>query len=205
MPQTIDLNVIILPDDTTTKRLARWSKTVARKHKTFYTLDTNNHLPHLSLYSARYPVKNKNAVQSILQHITKEQKTFFIELSSFSVFSNYLFYNALTNAALQQLHECIVEKLNPLREGLISDTTRALTGLSPEQKEMILAYGYVSVKKLYMPHISITRFKEQVTLETMKMLLPDEKTVFRAEKLAISLFAVHGTCPQPLTQFYLNE
>lgn len=96
------------------------------------------------------------------------------------------------------MHEEVVDKLNPLREGLISDNQKGLMGLTVEQKKAIETYGYVSVKNLYMPHISITHLAEPDEYVLVKQKLPNEVNSISADTIAISYFAEYGTFPKPL-------
>src|SRR5436190_13851604 len=110
---TVDLNVVVFPDRTVSRRLIEWSLLLAECYKTSYVLNTEECLPHLSLYSARYPLVNVEGVADIVQRLAKSRKIFDLTLLGFSVFAGYIFYNALPNATLQGLHEQLVDQLNP--------------------------------------------------------------------------------------------
>lgn len=87
----IDLNIVILPDAALSLKLIQWSRITARRFKVDYILDLNNHLPHLSLYSARYPKRNIQQIEKIILDISKCVRMFNIVLKGFSVFSGYVF------------------------------------------------------------------------------------------------------------------
>ncbi|MCL4377288.1 MAG: hypothetical protein M1409_02720 [Actinobacteria bacterium] len=72
----IDLNVVILPNKEISTKLIKWSKFIASKFKSDYILDTKKHLPHLSLYSARYPLKNRRLLVKAVNDIVKSVKLF---------------------------------------------------------------------------------------------------------------------------------
>lgn len=196
--QTIDLNIVILPDESVSQTLIKWSEQIASQFSTAYTLNRIDKLPHFSLYSARYPIKNQDAIEKQVRTIAAMTNSFPITLSGFSVFSGYLFYDAKKNKALMNLHNQIVDALNPLREGLITDNQRQLTGLSTEQQRAIEKFGYVSVGKLYMPHISITKMIDSHEARQALALLPNMELTFKATKVAIAFVGAYGTCPQPL-------
>ena len=81
----IDLNVALLPDKNLSLKLIEWSKLVSSRYKTNYILDMDKHLPHLSLYSARYPLKNRFAVEEVVLKLSKNIKSFNIFLKGFSL------------------------------------------------------------------------------------------------------------------------
>jgi len=200
----IDLNVAILPDQELSSKLIDWSQKIASNFDTDYTLNNFDHFPHLSLYSARYPIKNKYLVEKAISNICSNLKSFQVTLKSFSVFSGFLFYDLEKDKRLIKLHEKIVDDLNPLREGLISDNQRQLTGLSANQKDAIEEYGYVSVKNLYMPHISLTHLKNLTDGEKAREILPQEINYFFTNTLVIAPFAEFGTLPKPLKTFSIK-
>ena len=199
----IDLNIAILPSEELSVKLIKWSGSISKRCKVDYSLNSVNYLPHLSLYSARYPLKNKKLVEDRVDTIVKNIHSFEITLCGFSFFSGYLFYNADKSGELSSLHETIVDTLNPLREGLISDAQKQLYGLSPMQKEAIENYGYVSVKELYMPHVSITHTGDVAQENLVKSIFPNERNSFLIKAIAISLAAEYGTFPTPIKTFFL--
>lgn len=199
-----DLNVVILPDEKTSHAIIAWSELIASCFPTAYTLNGRDILPHLSLYAARYPDRNQDAIEKIVDDLVAHCEAFNVTLSGFSVFSGYIFYDAVLHKKLKALHEAIVDALNPLREGQVSDNQRQQTGLTVEQQRAIEKYGYVSVKNLYMPHISITRMVHEKDANVAISLLPTEQMVFKVQTIAIASYAAYGTCPQPLRTFSLK-
>lgn len=201
----IDLNVVILPNTDLSLKMIQWSRLISTRHKTNYILDQKKYFPHLSLYSARYPFKNKQAVENAVKQIAMETGKFEIKLEGFSCFSGYFFYDAKKNKELVALHERIVDTLNSLREGLISDNQRQLKGLSHDHERAIQEYGYLSVKKLYMPHISLTHLVYPLKFDQAKGILPKEINLFTTDTIAISHFAEYGTFPRPIVKYNVED
>lgn len=96
-PLFIDLNVVILPTISKVQNILKLSQKLYKKHQAVYELNTTNQLPHLSLYSARYPMKNKQEVLNKIKEISSTQQSFPIILQGYSVFSGYIFYDVLPN------------------------------------------------------------------------------------------------------------
>ena len=195
---TTELNIVLLPDDATSQTLVTWSERVAHRYPTVFKLNQTDKLPHLSLYSAKYPSENQDQIEEQVRTIAASTSPVDIILQGFSIFSGFLFYDALKSDKLLKLHEQLVSALNPLREGLISDTQRQLTNLTDEQQKAIEIYGYVSVGRLYMPHVTVTKMVNPQVAKQAIALLPKETHIFQAKEIAIAPFASHGTCPKPL-------
>ncbi len=200
---TVDLNVVILPDERTTGVLLDWSERIASRFPTAYVLDRTNTLPHLSIYSAQYPARNQMGIEGAVGRIAQDRKPFDVQLSGFSAFSGFVFYDAVKDAAMNNIHESLVEGLNPLREGHISKTQRQLTNLSEAQKEAIEDYGYVGVKELYKPHISVTKMLDPQQTDEAIALLPRQDLIFSVRQIAIAPVADYGTCLEPTNKFIL--
>lgn len=200
-PTNTDLNVVILPDTETRDRLVSWSNTLADTFPTLYRLNSTDKLPHFSLYSAQYPAKNIPTITEQLSQIAQESGEMEAEFDGFSIFSGYVFYDALKTDPIMTLHERVVDSLNPLREGQISDVQRSLTGLTAAQQQAIDEYGYVSVKDLYMPHISITKLPNDELAREAIAVLPHEKLSFRVGSIALAPFAPLGLCPGIIQEF----
>lgn len=204
MEEIVDLNVIITPSEKVVNQVIEWSNLIACKYKTNYILNKNNYLPHLSLYSARYPQENYKSLTTAVKKTADSFSPFTITLSVFSVFSGYIFFDADKNDKLQQLHENIVDSLNPLRNGHITDNQKTLTGLTDMQKTAIETYGYVSVKERYMPYISLTSLVNLNESKDVISLLPKETMSFTVTELAVSPFAEYGTCPKISERYVLG-
>lgn len=86
----IDLNVVILPNKELSLKLIQWSSFIASQFETDYVLDRSTRLPHLSLYSARYPLKNKAFVDNSVKTIVSSTARFNITMEGF-LFSQVFF------------------------------------------------------------------------------------------------------------------
>ncbi len=201
---TADLNVVILPDEEVNRTLIEWSDQVSSRYPSNFRLNTDNRLPHLSLYSARYPVRNQEELLSKVGRVANATDAFDVTLTGFTAISGYLFYDVEMNGSLKGLHENVVDSLNALREGQITDIQSRLTGLSPEQERARAEYGYISAKKLYAPHFTVTHFPNPEHAVQAKAMLPDRSLSMRVRQLGVAPFGDYGTCPQPLRRFALE-
>lgn len=194
----IDLNVILLPDNTTSKRLIGLSEQVANKVNVKYKLDRNDRPPHLSLYSARYPLYNLAKISLVMEELAAVAKGVEVELRGYSVFSGYLFYDVVRSRGLMKLHEAVVDTLNPLREGLISEDQKSLFGLTKKQEDAILKYGYVSVKDTFMPHVTLARLSDPNQAEEAINVLPGGGLTFTPKSLLLVPFDLENRLKKPI-------
>lgn len=160
-------------------------------------------LPHISLYQAAYPQRNRGALIEAVNGIARRQTMLFeVTLRGFSVFwDTFVFWDAVKTAALTRLHRELLEVLNPLREGKllpIHEQLLADESIPRGLRESIRRYGNPLCGDEERPHLTLTRLKEaaktNVALEILRAELGTELS-FPANFIAIGDVGPHGTCP----------
>lgn len=202
--ETIDLNLVLLPDSSTNHKLILLSQQLGCQLSTKYTLGTEGYPPHLSLYSALYPKSNIDRIITNLTASLSDTKSFPITLGSFSNFSGYIFYNAVMTSEIRDLHDRVVDMLNPLREGLISEDQKGLVGLTQEQEKAIEEFGYVSVGANFMPHITLAHITDTQNAQSALEILPKGKIIFTPVQLALVSFDLNQKLEKPLYMLALK-
>lgn len=200
----IDLNVILLPDNNTSQKLIGLSERVASKVNVRYKLDRTDRPPHLSLYSALYPLHNLDKVRLAMEELAALANGVEVELNGYSVFSGYLFYDAVRSSRLMELHELVVDTLNPLRDGLISEDQKRLFGLTKDQEAAISKYGYVSVKDTFMPHVTLACLSDFNQTEEAVKVLPKEVLTFTPTSLSLVPFDLEDRIKKPVATYSLT-
>ncbi|MEK6951382.1 MAG: 2'-5' RNA ligase family protein [Nanoarchaeota archaeon] len=205
----IDLNVVLFPDEKTRQTVIEWSNDLSQKFDTYFVLDGINFNPHITLYQARYPVKNQEEIMKRIESFVKKTHPFTVTMKGFSHhwgFRGFIFADVEVAPQLRTIHDSVVDSLNELREGEIASTVKALTDLTKEQKDAVDKYGYIFAKDTFtLPHITLTRLKDpkqaDKALRSLEALSPFS---FFARTIAIAPTSEHGTCPQPIKTFYIK-
>lgn len=202
----VDLNVVLFPDEKTRQAVIEWSNDLSQKFNTYFALDGINFNPHITLYQARYPIKNQDEVIKRIGSFVDKANPFTVTMTGFSEHWGFIFADVDVSPELRVLHDEVVDSLNDLREGEIASTVKGLSGLTKEQEEAVLKYGYIYAKDTFtVPHITLTRLKnpkqKDITLRSLETLNPFS---FVARTLAIAPTAEHGTCPKPIKTFYIK-
>jgi 2'-5' RNA ligase len=68
----------------------------------------------------------------------------------------------------------------------------------------MLHYGAPEVMSLFVPHLTISRFKDEETATKLGEQIHWDKKEFQAKTIMIFEMGDHGTCVNPLTQFELK-
>ena len=202
----IDLNVVLFPDEKTRQTVIKWSNDLSQKFDTYFILDGINFNPHITLYQARYPIKNQEELMKRIERFVKNSRPFTVTMKGFSDHWGFIFADVEVSPQLRTIHDSVVDSLNELREGEIASTVKGLTDLTKEQKDAVDKYGYIFAKDTFtVPHITLTRLKDpkqkDAALRSLEALSPFS---FVARTIAIAPTAEHGTCPQPIKTFYIK-
>jgi len=193
---TLDLNVALLPDAHIGDTAISLSQKIAGKYSVHFTLDSVNHIPHLSLYHARYPNKNSTEVVNQIERVAKLASPFPVILDRVACLENFIFLAARGSGGLSLLQSMVLDALNPLREGLILPDYRTILdnkSADLQQVEYIRHYGYAYVKEAFSPHVTLTRLKEKREITKAMALVPNEIRTFQSSELVIGTIGPHGT------------
>ncbi len=202
---TADLNVVLLPDAATTDRLISLSELLAKDFPTVFTLDKEAHLPHLSLYSARYPLRNQGRVEEAVRNIAGTLNGLDVKLEGYSEFLGFVFFDAVKDEVIQGLHDRVFSALNEQREGQVGDVQRSLKGLSPRLRANIRRGGYIFIGEDYSPHVTLGYLQDRELARRAIDILPREPIQFSPGAIAIAPFAPYGACPKPLFTFPIGK
>jgi 2'-5' RNA ligase len=201
-------NIVLFPSAVVEQQAIEWSRSVCRRFKTRYVLDAQTWHPHITLYQAHYPTNSIEKVQAGLAEITKKVPQFEITMHNFSVLNGFIFYDAIKSPEIAALHLTLLETLNPLREGILTDADRRILAdpRIPEKiKQNIQQYAYAFAKDSYIPHMSITRLEEYQEADEAKKLLQTKTMKFTVQELLLTNVGDDGTCNEIYARFQLQD
>ncbi len=141
--------------------------------------------PHLTVFMGLFP--DYSPVQAAMQVVNAEFFPISLEFSKIRLSSDgYVFWDAVNHEKLQALHEKVVEKLNPLRQGFTRDKfLLEKEKFTHAERENIEKYGFPWVMNLFMPHLTLGRLPTNHIEATTEEFL---------HKLQQSLFCPVGNC-----------
>ncbi len=203
---TVSLNIATLPDKKVQEKAIQLSTKIAKQFPTEFILNTTNFLPHITVYQAHFPVKNIDKIKSTLREALGKLRPVKISLDDFSVsHKTFLFWNCRRTEELTTTQRQIIEKLNPLREGLVLPHLANVEGISEEDALDISNYGSLLIGPRYKPHITITRLRKAIDGEQALQVLKSENTKdsFTSNSLVLAYLGNHGTVNGVIRSFAL--
>jgi len=200
------VNVIIVPDNSTLQKVRALGKILGENYESYYTIADITFIPHATIYQAQYPVRNLEKVKDELTKITESFKPFDVSLGPYQNFHGYIWWNISENEGLNRLHKQIVDRLNPLREGLLLPHFTSVgykTGekFTEKEAEIVRKYGSPVVDYLFQPHITLARLKKDIEESDLYRTLGKAESSFYVSEILIGEMGDHGTLIKILERY----
>lgn len=204
----IRLNTVFKVPTQVAQKAINLSQEIAQTHKTFFVLDGINFHPHITIYPPEYPESNIDQVLNIVKEVARNSKKIKFTFKTIDNFQGSIGVCFKLSPEIQSLHEKLVKKLNPLREGHLREKYQVGSvyrkTLSSEELANIDQYGYHGVMHLYNPHLTVIRLEDESFAETISNYLRWNITEFIVDKLAIYTSGVSGTVKKFIKEFNLK-
>jgi 2'-5' RNA ligase len=202
--QSRPYDIVIFPPDSIRAKAIELSDHLSQ-FDTYIRLSKNGPYPHISLYQAEFPLVNLDKVKTKLTEYVKSKKIFSISPID-QVYQpggrGYLEVQYPPVGKLLELHQEVIELLNPLREDLMREAEKARFDSLPEdQQENIKKWGYSFTGPYFRPHITLARLKDESPAALASL---DKKDFsFNVGQIGIFELGPHGTCVQKVAVYDL--
>lgn len=201
----LERNIVALFDKEFTKECIQVSRAINDHIPSAVILNTTDMLPHMTLYTTNFPTKNEKLVKEKLQEITAAMHTFSVTFTKPVIDMLGVWLNADPTPVVQQAHETYVDALNNLREGLYDAKELLAIGDNKERQESLIMYGMWAAKKLYIPHVTLSRPINSSRLEEALHTLPaTTHDTTLVKEIAYVERGPYGTCKRILERFSLQ-
>jgi 2'-5' RNA ligase len=189
------------------KAAIKLSKEISQKYEVFFVLDGINFYPHITIYSPEYPEDNLDKVLNAVEETTKDIEKIKFVFKKIKPHQGFIVIYFELSLEIKKIHEEIVLKLSPLREGRIRDKYKAddfKMTFSPKEQKYIAKYGYANAMELYDPHSTTIRLKDELLAEKVAENLEWDIPEFIIDKIGIYRTGGHGTCIELVKEFSLK-
>lgn len=203
----VRVNIAVKPSEVVAKQAIEISQKLSDKSKAYFVLNGQNYFPHLTVYSPEFPKNKLDGVLGTIESICAITKSFESPFLDIQSHDGYIDVEVELNDSFRNLHNIIVEKLNPLREGHLREkytVEENLIDLSESQRQNINEYGYPDVMESFRPHLTLIRFEDPG--EALSLV---KNIKWNTEKLTVGNIATftmssHGTCSGLIKEFSLK-
>ena|SRR3989344_5967750 len=185
-------DIVLLPDIKITKESLRLSNSL-KNHGVYFTLNNQSYFSHVSIYMLQLSDDGLKKAINFLTEFSKTINNIEAIAHSFNYTDGYFDLEYLKTDEISKLQEKIISELNPVRDGLREKDKQRLASADDETKANITEYGFRSVGKLFYPHLTFTRFKND-----QKSILDElpSKEEFGGKFVGLGIFEIgdNGTC-----------
>jgi 2'-5' RNA ligase len=203
----VRFNIALKPPIKIAEKAMALSQEIGKGHKAFFVLDSKTVYPHITLYSPEYPKKNFDKILIGVKELAKRIEHFNLTYQQFITKQGFINISFNLSPEIKKLHEEIVAKFNPLREGHYKkkyDAPDYRMELSPEKIANIAKYGYPAAMDLYYPHLTIIRLEDEKEAEAVTRNLAWDIHQFTAATISVYKMGEHGTCVEPILDVRLK-
>lgn len=173
------------------------SNEISKDNDAYFALDGSNFIPHITLYSPEYPSENIDKVLNTASQIIKNTLAFTARFTEIRSHFGYIDIALGKTEEWIDLHERIVNELNPLRDGHLREKyldSEELKQYTNQQQEYIKKYGYPEVLNSFTPHLTVGRLRDEVLAKEVARSLDFPFKDFQVTHLAAFTMGDHGTC-----------
>lgn len=194
---------MVIPEPVLSKKVIEVSEKL-NELDTYFTLDNENFFVHASIYMLQLNDAGLEKALNLLSIIAQETKKIDGVAKEYHYENNYIDTEYVRSKEFEDLQSVVLEKLNPIRDGLRQRDKEKLIVAVGEERETILKYGYRSVGNAFSPHVTFTCFKDNQ--EKAIELLP-EKDLFKGKFVELGLFEMgeNGTCVRKIKTWNLRN
>lgn len=194
---TVDLGIAFLADGEAKTEAARLRSGLAARVPIDPVYSPEN-IFHITLFQNRFPTSQLAAIRRAVASCAGSAAGLNISFQDelyLAGRSRHVFWNCRADERLSSLHMEIVERLNPLRSGLMMPQfeERLNDPEFPERdKGLIRAYGVYFVGASYLPHITLAKLTDEGSFAALGDLLPAPGISFAAASLVVGRIGSAG-------------
>lgn len=205
----VTYRIIFVPDIQLSERTVKLARKIVKNKKIYFVINKEKYYPHLTVYKAEFPLKNRKAIFEGLKEFSKYQKPFVLNFNGFYSEWGWLGIDFKKTREVYDAHKRILELMNPLREGHIREkffNELKTNKYSVAQKKNVVKYGYPLVLSEYHPHLTLTRFIDVKEAMKMENYYNSQKVDFGGgviTSIAVVSGGEHGTVTKYIRKYKL--
>ncbi len=200
--KSIPCDIVILPEASLNDIAISASQRLS-DYDSLMTLNNTDCYAHTSLYMLQLDEDILPKIYEILAGIARSFEPIQLEAYRYDSGRGYIDAEYRRNKQIDDLQEQILEALNPLRAGMREKDKAYMEYATGDVLKNLQKYGYENVGKLFRPHLTLTRLKED-NESALEVLEEVESFSGLFPRLGIFEMGDHGTSIRKIATFDLG-
>lgn len=203
----IRINIAFKIPNEVARVAAKLSLEISKKEKALFVLDNANFYPHVTIYAPECPADNLDEIWKKLKLVFENIRPIKFTYTGIKAEQGYIGVKANCSQEIRNIHEAIVEKINPLRGDHLREKyakAESLEGYSKERRQNIQKYGNPDILNLYWPHMTIIRLKDEKVAEKISKEIDWTTKEFTIDTAGVYEMGENGTCVKLVKEFKLG-
>jgi 2'-5' RNA ligase len=182
------------------------NKQLSKKYRTHFTSEFLNYSPHITIYQAEFPNKNKAKVLRMIKSLVANSEEVLFVPSVVDIKRRYVAFTFKKDRDIGHFHKQLVEGLNLFREGQIKDVySNSMQNFTQAERNNIKKWGYPYVMKLYNPHLTILELEdEKDTPKVSKTVSWNKSFLVNTVRVIVSNKDKNGDKTRTIHDYILN-
>ena len=201
--QSRPYDVVLVPESSLARKAIELSGELKAKG-VYFTLDGKTFFPHISFYMLQLNKAGLDKAIELLSDMVSDMTTVRVIADKYHYEANYVDVEYVKTKELELLQAKIIEKLNPIRDGLREKDKERLASAVGETKFNLENYGYRSIGGIFYPHLTFARFTSSQEDVLRSLPLKDRFSgIF--DKLGVYEMGDNGTCVREVKTWNLID
>ena len=176
------------------------SMEIAGAEDTFFTLGTEQTVPHVTLVSAHLPAGMDDRAWEIVQAVASTAPRITLTFTHVEAVEGWICVMTDCPPALRALHEALLDPVCDLRTPDIVASMQPTdeASMEPHLLAYARAHGHTSVHEYYDPHVTLTRVKQIRHGPRVAASVDWQLPTLHATEIALCESGEHGVCTRIL-------
>jgi 2'-5' RNA ligase len=206
------IQIVFTLDNKISEKIIKLNQECRAKLDGEFYIDGKNFFPHITIYSAEFPIANLITIKNSLKIIAHDIQSFKIETSKLYESDGTLMWGFKNEKIINTIHRDILQLMNPYRNGYLRkkySDKQYLNTLSKRQIVLVKKYGYQYVLDYYKPHITFMIYEDEnkakKVLKDIKLLDAYKNPIsIEIKKVGIFETGDNGTCIKKICEYSLK-
>ena len=202
---TFTINIAYVLKDSQQQHAIAISQNISKEYDSKVILNTQDTLPHITLYKAKFEEENIDKVLSVVDKVCRNNKqctTHFLYFEK--IFDGWIYLQYKNTEGLLSLHKDLIQKVNPLRNSWIGTSWwRDQSFLTPKHEQYQEQYWSYFILDYFQPHVTVWLIDKATHFDQSNFEINSNLSTIMIDEIAVCTGWKNGTIIDVIESFEL--